>query len=89
MRLLLLNGDIESALNYFVIASTESYNSLFTDLGPDNIITIFSGLTTLGIQSSIGQTIYCGVIREENGERYSYPVTFVKDENGLWKILGF
>ena len=32
----------------------------------------------------------CGIVREEeNGEKLAYPVTFVKDENGIWKIMEY
>ena len=30
-----------------------------------------------------------GVLRQESGGVYSYPVTFILDENGIWKIMGF
>lgn len=29
------------------------------------------------------------LIREESGEVYGYPVVFVKDSNGQWKISDF
>jgi len=29
------------------------------------------------------------VLREENGDTYGYPVLFVRDEMGQWKISDF
>lgn len=35
-----------------------------------------------------GRGVACGALPTESGGTYSYPVIFILDENGLWKIKG-
>ena len=85
----LLAGNNESALSYFVAASQDKYRTVFTTLGSSKINSIFSGTSNISIDSSYGKTAKCGITRIESNETYSYPLTMIKDENGLWKITGF
>ncbi|MBI5748934.1 MAG: fibronectin type III domain-containing protein [Nitrospinae bacterium] len=88
MKTALVSGDIETALTYFVDASIDKYRQIFTELGSDTINSIFSSVTEFKLYTTYGRLAGCGAIRVEAGGTYSYPVTFILDENGIWKILG-
>ncbi len=89
MKAALMRVDIEGAVGYFVAGSRDKYRQIFTQLGSDKINSIFSNISEIRLYTAYGQVAECGAIRSEAGKAYSYPVTFVKDENGIWRIIGF
>jgi hypothetical protein len=89
MKTALVNGDIEGALQYFVAASRDRYRQTFTELGSERINFLFSSIIEFKIFTLYGKVAGCGAVRIEGGRRYAYPVNFVQDENGMWKIMGF
>jgi hypothetical protein len=89
MKAALMAGNIETALNYFVPGGQDEYRAIFTSMGSEGINTIFSGITEIRLNSYKGGAAECGAVRVERGGVYSYPVTFVKDYFGMWKIYGF
>jgi hypothetical protein len=80
-------GDIEGALHYFADGSKGEYRKIFKEMGADIDHIVSTG--QIEIESIDDQVAECGVDRLENGETFSYPITFVKDRGGTWKILGF
>lgn len=80
--------DIQKALSYLVNRSQGRYEQGFILL-MDQLPAIFSMTEGFNPVSIIENTaIYENVVNE--GEvTMSYPVTFIKDENGFWKIKGF
>ena len=84
----LVNGDIEGALQYFVAASRDRYRQTFTALGSERINYLFASIIEFKIFTLYGRVAGCGAVRIEGGRRYAYPVNFVQDENGIWKIMG-
>ncbi len=89
MRTALLGGDMETALQYLVGLNREKYREIFTEFGSDKVNRIFSGISEIRLYTLYGRVAGCGAIRTETGGTYSYPVTFVRDENGIWRIKGF
>ncbi len=89
MKTALVSGDIETALTYFVAASRDRYRQVFTGLGGVKINSIFSSISEIKLYTLYEQVAECGAIRIESRGTYSYPLTFVQDENGIWKIIGF
>ena len=89
MKSKLMSGDIEGAVSYFVAGSRERYGQIFSSLDNYKINSAFSNIAEMKIHTLDGRVAECGAIRNETGGTYSYPVTFVQDENGLWKIMGF
>ena len=81
-------GNTEASLNKFVDGVRDQYWLIFTTLGTEEIISIFSDVD-FELETITGRAVECGVVRIEEGEAFSYPVTFVQDENGIWRILGF
>jgi hypothetical protein len=88
MKTALVNGDFEGALQYFVAASRDRYRTTFTELGSERINFLFSSVIEFKIFTLYGKVAGCGAVRIEGGRRYAYPVNFVQDENGMWKIMG-
>jgi len=88
MKSALINGDIEEALQYFVAANRDRYRQTFTELGSERINFLFSSIVEFKLFTLYGRAAGCGAVRIEGGKRYAYPVNFVQDENGIWKIMG-
>ncbi|MBI5748933.1 MAG: hypothetical protein HZA00_07385 [Nitrospinae bacterium] len=86
MTTALAKGDIEKALTYFADASKDRYRREFTNL--ESIKSILS-VKEIKLYSVDERLANCGAIRIEAGGTYSYPVTFVRYEDGIWNILGF
>lgn len=59
------------------------------ELSTNQINAIFSNIIDIKVNILNDGTAECGAIRVESDGTYSYPVTFVQDENGIWKIMGF
>lgn len=89
MKAALLDGDMETALQYFVGLNREKYREIFIEYGSEKVNRIFSGISEIRLYTLYGRVAGCGAIRTETGGIYSYPVTFVRDENGTWRIKGF
>ncbi len=89
MKTALLASDNEGALVYFVDDSTDRYRQAFTSLGSSNINLIFSSITELRLNTISGPIAQYWALRTEPEGTFAYPVTFVLDENGIWKIMGF
>jgi hypothetical protein len=89
MKAALLAGDTQTALTYFLPGSRPEYDKLFTALGREKLNTLLGGITEIQLNSHMGGSAECGAIRVESGGTYSYPVTFGKDDHGMWKIYGF
>jgi len=90
MKARLIAGDIEGALGYFVFAIRDRYREMFSQLGFNKIAAILSKNTDFKLSINYGRVAECGAIKmEDDGTQYSYPVRFVLDQNGIWKIMGF
>lgn len=87
MRASLLAGDVEKALSYFTYIKRDDFREMFTQMDRKTIQRRFSG--EFKAYSVEGRIANCGLIRIENGKRYSYPVDFVKNDDGVWRIAGF
>jgi hypothetical protein len=88
MRGALINGDIDAALRYFEGGQESKYKRALEKLR-DRFSEIFSGNEELNYVSAFENRIeYENLVIEED-KAFSYPVIFILDENGLWKIRQF
>jgi hypothetical protein len=86
----LIGGNVEASLDYFVYGIRETYREMFNQFGLAKISSILSKNTDFKLSINYGRVAECGAIKtEEDGTAYSYPVRFVLDEKGIWKIMGF
>ena len=88
MRRFLQEGDIEGALGYFLDGYKADYREALTQI-KDELPTVLSApeeLRFVSLSSNLAK--YESIVTENTGV-YSYPVLFVKDKNGIWKIRSF
>lgn len=88
MKGFLVNGKIDSALKNFIGGQSSKYKAALVAL-KDQLPTIFLAEEYLRYLSSYENWIEYDNIVLEGGIAYSYPIIFIKDENGLWKIKQF
>jgi len=89
MKTALLSGAVETALGNVIDSKKDLYRTMFTEIGLSNIQSLLSTNLGFELESFNGNSAECGIIREENSEVYSYPISFTKDASGAWKIRGF
>jgi len=83
----MMSGDIEGALTYFIDSAQEKYRTLFANKSSAQISAIFENVIELELYTLTDQLAQCGAVRSEFGTDYSYPVVFVRDQSGDWKIV--
>jgi hypothetical protein len=88
MKTALEAENIEAAMPYFVSRSQEKYRAIFQDLQP-SLSQIFASIESLHLLSVGNDEAEVEALRTEGGIVYSYPVIFMRDETGMWKLWGF
>jgi hypothetical protein len=88
MKAAVINGTPEAVLNYFVPGIQGRFRAIFNDPS-SHAATRLSEISKIKLFSAKGRAAQAGAIRMELDGEYAYPVNFVKDGDGLWKILGF
>ncbi|MFH1371626.1 MAG: hypothetical protein ABII09_10130 [Planctomycetota bacterium] len=81
-------GDINTAVSYFTEVSAENYRIFFEQLSP-YLPQMANEMGELIFIEQKDEIAYYDLLREEGGQLYAYPVIFVKDETGQWKIYDF
>jgi PKD repeat protein len=89
MKAALLAGNVDTALSYFIDGSQSRYRAIFTGMNSATINEIFSGISSIEVTKVNGRIASCGALRNEAGGTYSYPLIYIQDNKGIWKILGF
>jgi len=84
----LLADDLNAALGCFTEIAAENYDPFLEQLRPyfSQMVNDMGDLVPI---SSDDNTAVYDLLREENGDTYGYPVLFVRDEMGQWKIYDF
>jgi hypothetical protein len=86
MKGMLVGGDIENYLSYFIPPVRDKYRRIFSELGSGELNAIFTSNYELQLDTLFDREAECGALRLENGRNYSYPVMFIRDADGLWRI---
>jgi hypothetical protein len=81
-------GDIEGAGSYFPVATRDMFQAIFNDPGME-IMSRLNEISAIKIYTIMDDTAQGGAIRQEDDGVYAYPVNFMRDENGIWRIYGF
>ena len=85
----LVSGDINNALGFFLKSSQERYREGLEVL-KSQMGTIFGRPEELLLEDVVdGVATYENIVTEDDGITYSYPVIFILDEDGLWRIQSF
>jgi hypothetical protein len=84
----LLADDLNAALGCFTEIGAENYDPFLEQLRPyfQQMVNDMGELVLISLDNN---TAVYDVLREENGDTYGYPVLFVRDEMGQWKISDF
>ena len=88
MKTALTGGDVEEAIRYFTINNRDVYRQQFTALSTmlPAIVTDMGSCTLADIQEN--RAVY-DLRTVRNGEIYSFQVLFVRDRDGIWRIVNF
>jgi hypothetical protein len=90
MKTALLAGDISTALADYSDNAKSRYRQIFTHLIDTNSVApIYTNIADIVVSSIDNQIAECWAIRPESDGMHAYPITFVKDGNGIWKIMGY
>ncbi len=84
----LLADDVNDAVSYFSELSAENYRTFLEQLRPYFTQMVNDMGEMIFIRFDSDMAVY-DLLREEGGQMYGYPVTFVRDETGQWKIYDF
>jgi len=88
MKVALMAGNIEAALNYVVASRKEDYRSAFTKLF-GQFADIFAAHESFTLERAEDYQILYENIVIEGDMAFSYPVRFVPDDDGRLKIAQF
>lgn len=88
MKAKVATGDIQGAGAYFPLASREMFQALFADTTIDSLSRL-TDIKDIEINSITDNYAQGGLIRQDDDGEFSYPLTYSKDEFGLWRIYNF
>lgn len=88
MKAKIAAGDIQSAETYFPSASRQMFQSLFGDVNINGLARL-NEVREVEIYSGAGNYAQGGLIRQDDDGVFSYPMTYSKDELGIWRIYNF
>jgi hypothetical protein len=75
-------------MTYFVDGVQNRYRTLCNDPAA-NIAARLAEISRIEIATIEGRVTQAGAIRRETDGEFAYPLNFVKDQFGIWKVLGF
>ena len=88
MKTALMNGDVEGALGYFDIEFRDKYRAIFEALR-SSMPEILATFVEFNLIELYEYTVEYEIVANENGILYSYPVTFIRGEDGIWRFRAF
>ncbi len=81
-------GNVPAALEHVLIRRRTAYADVLSNLTIP-LAEIDQELTELVFELQLGRHVDYEMHRDEDGEIYSYPVTFTLDEDGIWRLGAF
>ena len=82
-----IRKDFKTAYN-LLSGNEESYEHIFKNPSVD-VVARFKEIERIEIFDITERTAEAGAIRKENNKEYAYPLSFIKDIYGEWKIYKF
>lgn len=86
LRAALARGDVEGALGVVADGARDRYRRAFNDLGPD-LPTVAAALRDLVLVSNDGTLAEYATTLDRDGGTFVHFVYFMRDHDGLWKIV--
>ena len=88
MRGAVISGNFDTALIYIMPGAQDRYMAIFND--PEiNASARLMEINRLEVFTLKDRVAQAGAIRMESDGEYAYPVSFGKDADGMWKIIGY
>jgi len=81
-------SDVNMSVSYFTEVSAENYRIFFEQVS-SYLPQMAEEMGELIFIQQKDEIAYYDLLREEDGDTYAYPVLFVRDETGQWKIYEF
>jgi hypothetical protein len=88
MKQKVIAGDIAGATIHFPIASKDMFQSIFNDSSTNSVARL-NDITDVEIYSVSNGIAQGGLIRQDADGEFSYPISFTRDERGIWRIYNF
>jgi PKD repeat protein len=88
MKTALVSGDMDKAMEYYHEDTKQGFRDALTVLGPQ-LVAIFTAPEQLMLIEVRDRYATYEYISEEEGVTYSYPLVFLKDPDGIWRILQY
>ncbi|HXG05459.1 MAG TPA: hypothetical protein VNO23_18855, partial [Candidatus Binatia bacterium] len=86
LRAALARGDVEAAVSLVADGVKDRYRRAFNDLGPD-LPTVAAALRDLVLVSNDGTLAEYATTLDRDGGTYVHLVYFMRDHDGVWKIV--
>lgn len=84
----LADDNIETALTFVAESSKNTYAEIFQIIEP-NLPDYVAGMGELTLSSQDEGTAIYEMTHQDGSTTYSFPVVFIKDDDGNWKIYNF
>ncbi len=84
----LLVGDVNEALTYIAEISREKYAEIFQIIEP-NLVDYAAGMGELTFDRQRNGEVKYEMLHQDGAETLSFPVFFIREEDGNWKIYNF
>ncbi len=81
-------GDVNEALTYVTEISREKYDEIFAIIEP-NLPDFAAGMGALTFERQRNGEVIYEMLHQDGSETYSFPVFFIRDEDGNWRLLNF
>jgi hypothetical protein len=81
-------GDVNKALTFISEAPRDKYNHIFQIIEP-NLLAYVAGMGDLIFDSEQDGEVKYEMRNQVGSATYLFPVIFIKDEDGSWKIYNF
>jgi len=79
-------GDVNEALNFIAEISREKYAEIFQIIEP-NLPDYVAGMGEMIFDRQRGGKVKYEMLHQDGPQTLSFPVFFIRDENGDWKIF--
>jgi hypothetical protein len=84
----LTTGNINEAVTFISVISRDKYSDIFYAIEP-NLPDFVAGMGQMILSSSTLGEVEYEMLHEDGGQTYSFPVTFVKEDDGIWRVFNF
>jgi len=81
-------GDIDTALTFVAESSKDRYAEIFQAID-SNLPNFAAGMGTIVLESQDGGRAVYEMTHQDGSTTYSFPVVFIRDDDGSWKIYNF